>query len=767
MNRILVRKLGRDLRHRWAQAAAVATSVALGVAIFVITSGLAGDLRDSYRQTYERTRFADVWASGDPAALEAALAGMTGLDRVEVRTSTDVGARFADRSITTRITGYRPGTELNQLVVTAGRADAGGGVVLERHTAEHFGLGPGDSIEIAGHGSVPVTGVATSPEWLWVAPSQQELVVDPDEFAVIFAPEELAAAVAPDRSEQVVVEVAGHDPAIADAAASRLLEAGAVEVFTRRDHPSDSALQADIEGFEQVAAIMPILFLGAAALSAAVLLGRLIVQQRPEIGMMRANGFSAATLLRHYSGYGVAITTTGALVGIPLGILGSGAASDAYTGFLGLPFAAHSLRPGAWVVGLVAAVVVGSAAGAVPARAAAAVDPAVAMRPGGAEVAGSRSVVERVLPAGAPSWLVIAARNLNRQPRRAATTGLGIVLALVLCVIGLVLNDTITTVFDHQFGSIDRRELVVWFDRAVDAQRLEEVAAVGGVAAAEPHLELDAALVAGDGIAATRLQVFQPATGLHGFDEPLPDAGILLSATTADRLGVGSGDQVELRAGADAGGLRISIPVAGLVDEPLGGTSYLSTTAWEALSGPAPTAVAIELDDRSTHRATAGELDRLDGVVRVGDVVATGERARELLAAATFFAAVILALAVAMAAALIFNAVTVTLGERETEVATLQANGVGRRWIRRAITSENLMAALAATIPGLVVGRILAGWFVGQFSSEQITLDPVLRPWSLVVAVGLILATALAAQLPGLRRLDRLDLAVKVRERSL
>ncbi len=107
------------------------------------------------------------------------------------------------------------------------------------------------------------------------------------------------------------------------------------------------------------------------------------------------------------------------------------------------------------------------------------------------------------------------------------------------------------------------------------------------------------------------------------------------------------------------------------------------------------------------------------------------------------------------------------IGERETEVATLQANGVGRSWIRRAITAENLVTVGMGLLPGLLLGWLSAGLFIRQFSTDQFQLDPVLHPVSLMEAVALITVCALVAQVPGLRRLDRLDLATKVRERAL
>ena len=97
----------------------------------------------------------------------------------------------------------------------------------------------------------------------------------------------------------------------------------------------------------------------------------------------------------------------------------------------------------------------------------------------------------------------------------------------------------------------------------------------------------------------------------------------------------------------------------------------------------------------------------------------------------------------------------------------MQANGVGRQWIRRAITAENLIVVVLALVPGLILGRLTADLFYSQFNTDQITFEPLLRASSWIGAALLVVVCAFVAQFPGLRRLDRLDLASKVRERAL
>ena len=764
---LLNRKLRRDLGNRRGQVIAVAVTVLVGIAVLILTSAVSSNLSRSKELTYERTSFADVWITGGSSDMAEVVQRLDGVETVEERTVADVGVEFADRPIRTRIVGFDSGTTLNRLVITSGKdldPDTRG-VVIEQHTAEHFDLGAGDLVSVAGAGALEVTGVAVSPEWLALIPSTQDMVVDPDEFGVVFVPETIAALAAPD-SRQLVIAVTDRNIEAVNAVTEAALDNGAGEVVTWDTHPSNQWLQGDVDGFGSLAVMFPLLFLSAAGLATAVLLGRLVTQQRAEIGTLRANGFSTGALQRHFAKYGVVVALIGAIPAVPLGILSAWVVTTVYAEFLGIPFTSRQLYPTTWVLGLVFAVIVGAIAGAVPARSVARNDPRPRCDPVGGTVVGKRSVFERVLPGRSPGWIRMAFRNLSRQRGRAIATGTGVVLALVVIMTALVVNDTNSDMFQNQFTKEDQRGLVVGLDRPVDDVLVAQLADVDGVGAVEPHLEIGASFVA-DGVSVTEeLQVYAAGTELHNFDSVggLSTEGLVLSAVAADDLRIGVGDRVEVRA---LNGAVLTVEVGSIIKEPYSGSSYLSAQAWAALGAPPLHTLALGLENRDDHSTVRDSVATIDGVEQLTDHVAIAERLEGMMAASRTFTAVLLVLAVVMAVALIYNALSIAIGERETEVATLQANGVGRSWIRRTITAENLVTVGLALIPGLVFGRLIAHLFYAQFTTDQMTFESVLQPSSWLATVVIIAACGILAQFPGLRRLDHLDLPAKVRERAL
>jgi len=773
MSKSLLRpKLRRDLRQRRRQVIAVAATVFIGVSLFVVSWDMYRNLQRSYEETYEQTQFADVWAHGDDS-VAAAIASIESVDTVEQRVSADISMDLGQGATIGRVQSLPIDEQplLNQIVLLEGSyldPETEHGVVLESNTADNFDLTVGAGIELFGlNGWVDstVVGIAASPEWLWMAPSSEELLADPLGFGVVFTSHELAELLAPPGSNQVIASVADHDPEASAAVTAAAYTAGATDAYDRAHHPSDQALQSDVEGFRQMAVLFPMLFLGVAALATSVLLSRMIQSQRGEIGMLRAFGFGESEILRHFATYGVVTAMIGGVPAVILGAAGGWWATSAYTSFLSIPFTSRDLNPSTLVVALAISALIGLAAGYLPARAAARISPATAMRPLGDIAVGRRSWLEKLLPRRAPSWALVAVRNISRQRRRSAATMFGVVLALILIVSAFVMNDSINEIFTRQFDEIDQRDLVVVLDGEADEATLAGLTGTDGVVVAEAYMQTPVLFGSEAGFAAQQLQVYEPGSQAHEFASAFTSDGVLLGQAARDDLAVESGDVIVVTLpGFD---IESTLTVAGFVDEPISGFSYLAVGTWVSLTGAPPPMAVLTLENDDTHAEVRADLSEHPAVVAVEDHVAIAEEAESLLAASRFFVGLMLVFAMVMAVALIFNAMTVTISERESEVANLQANGVGRSWIRRTITLENLLTALGGIIPGLVAGRILGAAFLAQFSTAQFRFEPGITTTSLMASVGLIVVAALVAQVPGLRSLFHLDLAAKVRERGV
>ena len=800
---VLRTKLLRDLKGRRWQVGAVLLTVMLGVMLYAASYDAYLNLERSYQRTYDRLVFADLTINGgDTAAVTSSADQAAGVVAVQRRAQADVPFRVGDsQRLLGRIVGLPSSAQpaVDQVDVTAGTyldPTRGDGVLVEQHMADHFGLGPGDSLDVLladGWVTVTVLGTAVSPEYLWPARSRQEILTTADDFGVLFVPQALVdrAATGVVVPQVLVRYAAGSDATTLDSELGRAAAAaGATGVVTQAEQASNAALQEDVNGFGELSLMFPLLFLGAASLATYMLLSRLVTAERMQIGALRANGLSRRIILRHYLAFGLAIGTSGAVVGAVLGGVLGALITGVYTSSLSIPDTVVGFHPSTVAVGVAFGVVAGLAAAWAPARAALRVSPADAMR-GDTPMHGGRvSLAERMLPPlrRLPSRWRMALRGVGRNPRRSLSTVVGVVLGLVLVFVSWGMVDTTEVLLDRQFGQVERQSSQLFYEGAVADADVRAAADASGVRAAEPVAQLAVAVSAGAPGArsagyGTQIVAFLPDTTMHGFlayggsSIELPADGVLLGSAAGSQLGVAVGDPVTLSFPT----LNTSVEtlVAGFVSEPLGTSAYIARPALDSLLAEAKPAVSSEVlaepgvgsvmvqaAEGANPTDVHSELASLPGVSVVVDSRALYDVAQSLLTFFYVFVGVMLVFGALLAFALIFTTMSVNISERTGELATMRASGFGLGSVARLLTGENVLLTLAGIVVGLPVAVLTASLFMSSFSSDLFQFDLVVRPRTLVVTSLAMVVVALLSQIPGIRSVGRLDLGRVVRERS-
>jgi putative ABC transport system permease protein len=471
----------------------------------------------------------------------------------------------------------------------------------------------------------------------------------------------------------------------------------------------------------------------------------------------------------HYLLIAAVVAVMGAVAGIVLGYALSYVLTDAYASALSIPLVTNEFQPVPIVVSVLVSLLVSLVAAAVPAWSAARLLPAPAMRPS-PEVAltkGSATLFERVLGLGSrpPMLFRLSLRNVWRAPRRMLYTVSAISLALVLLVIGFSTFDSMNFTFDKQFDEIDRWDIAAAFSSSQGEDRLAEARAIEGVATAEPIYLAPAEARAGSEVSNVELVALASQQRLHGFDlgggedanELLSRGGIILPTGVADKLGVGRGGELELT----VGGETVALEVAGVTREAMGGLAYVSMSTKEEQLGIPTGFNGLFLETTSTSanesvQAALYEMANVEGVQIKDDMRSDFQDVMALFNVMIWF---VVAFCLVMAAAIVFNTMTVNVLEREREIATMRTLGSGPAFVASTLMTEGLALSLLAIAPGLIVGTMVSSYLMTSFNSEFFSILFHVSTRTYVIVSLLVLAATLVSTLPPIRYCNRMDLA--------
>ena len=788
----LSKKRRRDMRRQRWQFLAVGVTVVIGVMMFAATYDSYLNLTASYQETYDRLSFADTTITGGEDDLAETLSAVPGVQTVTVRHTADLPITIGDDTLRGRMVGT-PTTgqpDVDKIDIQTGEylsADGEYEAIAEVHVARTFDLQIGDTFTVVvGPGQdLTLVGTAASAEYIWPAASTQEIFPDPKQFGVFFVDEDLVSQLPPSVSVRETLVLYDDDAVTEDVDAlvhDAATDAGATSILTQADHPSNSTLQLDVEGFGEMAVAFPILFLTAAGMAIYVLLTRIVFAQRSVIGTLRASGMGARELRRHYLSFGLWIGTVGAIVGVLLGAVSGALMTEMYTGFLDIPDTVIIIRPLTIIAGLLYGVIAGAVSALVPARAAYKIEPAEAMRGAAPMMSGGKSLLERAIPP--LSKLSVRARmtlrGMGRSKRRSLSTVLGVVLALILILASGGMIDSIVNMVQKQFEVVTVQDASVIASEPVSVDLFDEVDATAGVTQAELAANFSASIATNGETLATTLQGFEPGTRMHGWtnaSESLPSSGMLAGGGIVDKLGVAVGDRLTID--LPTHDVSIELEIVELVDEPLGIPLYAQyDVITEALrtagvddpdalmAEPTVTTVMTLFDPAVDRAATINALEDVDGVLAVQDARSLYSTVQQFLGLFYAFTGIMLLFGAVMAFSLMFNTISVNIAERSTEFATLKASGMSDRTIGWMIVGENLFLTLLGIVPGVILGVWSASLFMGLFSNDSFNMSLMMSPWTVVIAAASMIAVALLSLIPGVRSVKRLDIGAVVRERA-
>lgn len=250
---------------------------------------------------------------------------------------------------------------------------------------------------------------------------------------------------------------------------------------------------------------------------------------------------------------------------------------------------------------------------------------------------------------------------------------------------------------------------------------------------------------------------------VDGSSVRLPNDGFLAGRALADSLHVKVGQTVTLTAAHAS----ISLPLRGLLDEPVGSAIYMTESqATRLLPESAVSTYLVRFDSGVDRDIMRQRITGLPGVVAYADATAVTASIDQFLGLFWAFVGTMVVLGAVLAAAIMYVTLAVNVVERTNELATLRAAGVPPRRVAATIATENLAATTLGLPVGVVAGTLAARAFLDSFSSDLFTFRLTFGWWVIPAALVAVMVAATLSQWPAIRAVRRLDVARVVRERA-
>lgn len=513
------------------------------------------------------------------------------------------------------------------------------------------------------------------------------------------------------------------------------LEKGDSYSISREDNIGYSTFEQNSNIVHNIAKIFPAFFFMVAALVCMTTMTRMMEDQRGQVGILKALGYSNGSILFKYMFYSGSAATLGSIIGFFVGCnVFPKVIWHAYT--MMYDFNASVIIQYNWVLGLeclAVALICSMGTTWVSCASDFREPPAQLMRPKAPKV-GKRILLERITAL----WrrisfkYKVSLRNIFRYKKRFLMMVLGIAGCTALLIAGFGINTTIKGVAKFQYDEVTLYDYQVIFNKDMTAGKQAEFidyandhvdkpgdilfvhSGTANLKTGKQTAEID--LIACDD------ERISDQISFHYKDEPLDypgDGEVLICRKLNHQYGLKVGDTVTFTKGYK----EMTATVSGIFDNYVGETVYMTEKTYKQGFGEAPEIKTAYImtdhgDDSAAIHEDAAQLTKYEhtaATVVNNDMI---ERVDSMMTSLNAVIYVVILCAGLLAFIVLYNLTNINITERIREIATIKVLGFRRAETSSYVFRENIFLTAFGALAGIPLGR----WLI-QFVIDNINVN--------------------------------------------
>lgn len=485
-----------------------------------------------------------------------------------------------------------------------------------------------------------------------------------------------------------------------------------------------------------VADVFPIFFFLVAALVCVTTMNRMVEEQRTQIGVLKALGYSEHTIMAKYMFYSGSAALTGCVAGFALGtVMFPKVIWYAYGMLYKMESLVYVFDWKLAVISVTVSLICSVGTTFVSVRRELTEVAAELMRPKTPK-AGKRVFLE-YLPF---IWKrlkflqKVSMRNIFRYKKRFFMMVVGISGCSALLVTGFGVRDSVTGIITQQYTQIQTYDIGITYSSSVAQKQKDELenkekdGVKNFVFVAEKSMDL----VGEEKTKSVSLIMADPDSDITPFinlhtekKEPIafPQKGeTVISAKVADELGIKTGDTVTLQ---DSDMKTLKVTVSGVCENFVYNYVYLSadTYAEQMKAEPEYKTAFVSVSEGTDAHLLGTALMAMADVAAVNISQDDMERFSSMMSSMDLIVAVIILCAAGLAFIVLYNLTNINITERVREIATIEVLGFYENETAAYVFRENTILTFLGALVGLVLGVFLHRFVMSQIVVDMVSFD--------------------------------------------
>ncbi len=565
-----------------------------------------------------------------------------------------------------------------------------------------------------------------------------------------------------DAKAEFETEIADAEQEIADAKEElEDLEKPEVFVLGRNVNSGYAGFENDAAIIAGVGRVFPFFFFLVAALVCMTTMARMVEEQRTQIGVLKALGYSNGAIIGKYVTY----SGSGAIIGSVIGFLvGSWVFSLVIWTAYKMMYDMGDLQY-VWNIPLAcgcALVALLCSAGATffSCHQELKEMAAALMRPKAPKV-GKRVLLERIPFIWNRLKFLdkVSVRNLFRYKKRFLMMIIGVSGCTALLVTGMGVKDSIATIADTQYGTIALYDMVVVTEEDVTVDGVAETMRVSSKSA---DMEANDKVKGVSILVPENMDEVPTFMNLHteeGEMVVMPEDGeILMSYNMAESFKVDVGDELSLQNEELIGG---TVRLSGIYENYFDHFVVMNQKTYENLfkEDAELNQLYVNVEDGVDVKKVSTLFMKEDDVSTVIVSKDIEDNYSDMMASLDYVVILVVVCAAMLAFVVIYNLNNINITERIREIATIKVLGFYKEESNSYVFRENFIMTLIASLVGVVLGYFLHQFVMTQIKVDNVAFDIHVEEVSYVISVLLTLAFNQIVNWTMSGKLEKIDMA--------